>query len=488
MATKLVKHIKFPLALIMSMAIAGSCNGATDYSTNTTSYKSSDQIFPNPERGFWSPSEPIDRNPASPLQLSDLQKVRSQNMTLVRRIYLLSEFKDKPISQSFLDGISKDCETARKAGVKLIVRFTYNWVGGGEDAPRDRILAHLEQLKPIFKDNYDAIAYMEAGFIGYWGQWNRSTNNLVDYALSVTNDARAIFSKILNVLPTSRMVLLPYPKQKMEYFNTTNPLSATEAFNRSERARTGSHNDGFLAGSDDWGFYTYANVERDKAFLNLDNLYVVHGGETANSNSDAQPYIGCSNALKELARLRWSTLNSFDKGYGDGLAVLQKWEKDGCMPEIKRRLGYRFRLLNSSVPRKVKPAGTFSMKFEIANDGWASPYNPRRLEAILRNRQTGNEYYLRVNESPRKWMPGATKIVNIVGGIPANMPAGEYQVLLNLPDPTPRLYNRSAYSIRLANQDVWEASTGYNSLLQSVIVNSSAGGSRYSGSQFFKSR
>jgi hypothetical protein len=284
------------------------------------------------------------------------------------------------------------------------------------------------------------------------------------------------------------MVLLPYPKQKMEIFNTTNSLTSTEAFNGTNRARTGSHNDGFLAGSDDWGFYTYDKVERDKKFLNLDNLYVVHGGETANSNSEAQPYIGCGNALKELARMRWSTLNSFSNGYGDGIGVLQKWQKDGCMPEIKRRLGYRFRLLNSIIPKQVKPAGTFSMKFEIANDGWASPYNPRRLEVILRNRQTGNEYYLPLPEALRRWMPGATKVVNIVGGIPATMPAGEYQVLLNLPDPTTRLYNRPEYSIRLANQNVWEASTGYNSLLQSVIVNPNAAGSNYSGSQFFKSR
>ena len=68
------------------------------------------------------------------------------------------------------------------------------------------------------------------------------------------------------------------------------------------------------------------------------------------------------------------------------------------------------------------------------------------------------------------------------------MPNGEYQVLLNLPDPTTSLHNRPEYSIRLANQDVWEASTGYNSLLQKVIVDSNAEGGEYSGNQFFRSR
>lgn len=480
MATNLLKHIKLPLVLLLSMAIAAKGNAAT------TSYESSSENFPNPERGFFVPFDPVGSYATSPLQLSDLQKAKSNNMTLVRRIYLLSDYRNQPLSQSFLDMITSDCKTARQAGVKLIVRFAYTWLGTGPDAPRDRILSHLDQLQPIFAANYDVIGYMEAGFIGAWGQWNRSTNNLVDnWTLGVTDDSRAIFSKILSVLPVERMVAVPYAKNKIELFNTTTPLASQEAFSGTNQARTGAHDDGFLSGSDDMGYYTYGKVERDKQFLNLDNLYVVAGGETA---SPTPPSSDCSNALTELARMRWSALNAFNNGSGDGTAVLQGWTTNGCMPEIQRRLGYRFRLSNSTTPDKIKPAGSFSMSFQIVNDGWASPYNPRGLEVLLRNRQTGNEYYLPVNEDPRMWMPGTTNVVKIVAGIPENMPPGEYQVLLNLPDPTTTLYNRPEYSIRLANQNIWEASTGYNSLLQSVIVDPNAGGDGYSGNQFFKSR
>lgn len=477
---KMLKDIKLPLALIISMTIAGSCKAGT------ISYNSSSENFPNPERGFFAPFDPVNDKGVSPLQLSELQKVRSDNMTLIRRYYLISEFRNKPLSQPFLDMVSNDCKTARQAGVKLIVRFAYNWLGGGDDAPPDKILSHLDQLKPIFEANYDVVAYMEAGFIGAWGQWNRSSNNLIDnWTMSVTDDSRAIFSKMLSVFPIQRMVALPYVMNKLELFNTTNPLTPQQAFNRSNQSRTGTHNDGFLADASDFGYYTYGNVERDKKFLNLDNLYVVQGGETAKPSNG---YSSCSNALTELARMRWSALNSFNVGNGDGLAVVQQWKKDGCFQEIQRRLGYRFHLLNSIIPDRVKPAGTFAMNFEIVNDGWASPYNPRKLEVILRNRQTGKEYYLPVSQDPRMWMPGVKVTVNIKGGIPANMLYGEYQVLLNLPDPTPSLHDRPEYSIRLANQDVWEASTGYNSLLQSVIVEPNAAGSGYSGNQFFMSR
>ena len=128
-------------------------------------YKSSSENFPNPERGFFVVIDPIGNDPVPPLQLSELQKIKNQNITLVRKIYLLSEFREKPLSQSFLRMISQDCETARQAGVKLIVRFSYNWLGGGADAPAERIISHLDQLQPILAENYDAIAYMDAGLL-----------------------------------------------------------------------------------------------------------------------------------------------------------------------------------------------------------------------------------------------------------------------------------------------------------------------------------
>ena len=48
--------------------------------------------------------------------------------------------------------------------------------------------------------------------------------------------------------------------------------------------------------------------------------------------------------------------------------------------------------------------------------------------------------------------------------LPANLPAGDYDLLLHLPDAASGLSSRPEYAIRLANQNTWEASTGYNNL------------------------
>ena len=53
--------------------------------------------------------------------------------------------------ESFLNLVSNDLQKARETGVKLIIRFAYNWEQGEPDAPKDRIISHMEQLKPVLQ-------------------------------------------------------------------------------------------------------------------------------------------------------------------------------------------------------------------------------------------------------------------------------------------------------------------------------------------------
>lgn len=52
-------------------------------------------------------------------------------------------------------------EAARAAGVRLIVRFAYNWEQGGYDASASRIDSHLDQLKSVF--SIDILPPLEKG-------------------------------------------------------------------------------------------------------------------------------------------------------------------------------------------------------------------------------------------------------------------------------------------------------------------------------------
>jgi len=452
------------ISIVLIFLLVGAFHGkAQTVSTQTITYEESDTLFPNPERGF-----SAYRN--SKITLSFIEALRNDNITVIQRIYTIPQFVNSPFTQDYLDLIESDFNTARQGGAKLVLRFSYTNDQNGDDAPLEIIFAQLDQLAPLFQKHYDVIAYVEAGFIGAWGEWYYSSNGLNN-----TTARRAVLFKELSVLPVERDVVVRTPGYKKAIFNFSDPLTPDSAFSGSFRARTGAHNDCFLSNRTDMG--TYSSVEADKTYLNLDNRYVPQGGETCGAST----YSVCSNSLIDMARMHWSVLN---KDYHPD--VINGWITNGCMDEIKRRLGYRLSLLQASLQDSVPPGGVFNLSFQIKNSGFASPYNPRNLEVILQNIETGDKYFLILNEDPRFWMAGDTVRVRVKAGIPADIPGGGYQTFLHLADPEPSIHNRPEYAIRLANADVWVDSTGYNSLLHTLTIDTNAPGEIYSGDSLFR--
>ncbi len=430
----------------------------------TIHYSPSDEIIFNPERGF---STQIQSGINSAL----INSLKAQKISVIHRIYTLPQFVDKPIPDSYLKGIERDFTRAREGGMKLVLRFSYTDRINGQDAALDTILIHIGQLEPILRRNADVIAYVEAGFIGAWGEWYYSS-----HGLNNTRDRRTVLYALLDALPEERAVVVRTPDYKRRILEDDTPLQENEAFSGSRKSRIGAHNDCFLADATDMGTYLGHNIEGDKNYLNQDNRYVPQGGETCSPSA----YSDCGHALTDLARMHWSVLN---KDYHKD--VLAQWETEGCMDEIKKRLGYRFVLLQAQLADSVKPGGKMQIHFELANEGFASPFNPRLLEIIIRNEETKKSYRLETNVDPRFWQAGDTVNVAVNGGIPGDIEEGNYQVFLHLADPVHALRYRPEYAIRLANEEVWEDSTGYNRMLHSVAISNASDGVDYSGNLWF---
>lgn len=499
-------------ALLLTSGYQGKLVGAKDSATVRTTYKPSDKNFPNPERGFatnyeapwpadlkitWGFCNPSPENSKKynytawnePLKLELLKSQRTKGESLAMVRYHIADFRNRPLSPKFLKHLDTDFVTIRRAGLKSVIRFAYNWPGGGPDAPIDKVLLHLDQLKPVLRKNVDVIAFMDAGFIGCWGEMHTSTNNLMgmdkDGNAVMNNNSRLIMNKIFDVLPKERMVTVRYPRYKFDYFGSKDwkpiaPIKTSEAFSGSKKARWAQMDDCLVCG--EWNASTLwsprKNAKEILNFLNQDNRYVVQSGEPgdvpkkqpkdADGDGYTTNYDSCPRVLELFKQMRWSTSNS---GFNPSpTSADERWKRDGCYEEIAKTFGYRFRLLESSIPRRVNAGSQLLMSFKIINDGWASPYNPRQLEIILRNRKSGAITRLGLSNDPRFWQAKETQIINVQKRLPSNLTTGEYDVLMNLPDPAPRLKNRPEYSIQLANKDTWEASSGYNSLLRSVIV------------------
>ncbi len=487
------------LAIILATVIALAGVAATLFysfastaSSKTYTYQASNENIPNPERGFF--NERIvyyasNWSGAGGLSTGDLAAVQQSGNRVILVYYVLSNFAstespeqtcsqpyvaDKPLPQDFLDGVTNDLSKIRNAGLKVILRFAYNFGSGLPDAPLCRILGHIAQLGPTLQNNVDVIDLLEAGFVGSWGEWHDSTNGLLtadaDGVDQINSASQSIVNELLKVLPQQRMLAMRYPRFTME-LDGTSPLTTQQAFSGTGQARMGAHNDCFLDGNDEGGTFqesSSATIQGQQTFLQQDNQYVPQVGETC---AVASPNTDCPNALTELAQYHYSALNEdYNKD------VLSDWTNQNCLSQIQEDLGYRFRLTQSVIPTGIAAGQSLNMSFDVANDGWANLYNSRGLELVLRNQQNSSEQYtITLNNDPRTWLSGKTTTVNVSVAVPSNVVAGTYNLYLNLSDPSSSLHANPAYSIQLANTGVWDAQTGYNSLQASLQVTAATG-------------
>lgn len=396
----------------------------------SVTYAILDQPIANPERGLVQYVDITDPN--------DIAFVSGLGVTLANARIHLDAYRFRPIDPAFITSLERGFDRIRRAGLKLILRFQYN-NGSGADPPLAIVIAHLDQLAPILERHADVIAVMQAGFIGAWGEWHNSISRLTRREASA-----AILDKLLAVLPRSRSIQVRSPRFKAAILG--DPI---ESRSTSKRGRVGHHNDCLLASRDDRGTYPEP-IERYRAYLRVDGRNVPVGGETCGLNP---PRTDCDSAVRELRRLHWSYLN---RSYHP--AVIATWKRQGCMRDIARDLGYRLVLRRASWPREVVAGEPVEIDIEIENLGFAAPFNPRSVFLVV-----GDRSVELTGVDPRRWYPGARHVVRARFAVPALEP-GDHALALWLPDPAPMLRPWPAYSVRLANRDVWRPEAGDNRL------------------------
>ncbi|RPI43914.1 MAG: DUF4874 domain-containing protein, partial [Bacteroidetes bacterium] len=209
-------------------------------------YDPDNAAFTNPSRGFYKYTSR--GNAEEPLSPGTLENFREDGYTLIYRIYYLPDFVDSPISQAYLDRIREDFQVVRQSGIKVILRFAYTSKSTEPygDASPDWVLHHIGQLEPLLRENADVIAVWQAGFIGAWGEWyytdhfaTGSPNNVTEEDLQ---ERESVIRAMLDALPLNRQVQLRTPEHKRRIFGDE-PLNETLAYNGSDQARVGHHND-----------------------------------------------------------------------------------------------------------------------------------------------------------------------------------------------------------------------------------------------------
>ncbi len=470
---------------------------------DTVSYTETDADFPNPDRGFYRVAETY-ADAFEPLDSAQLRTWRTLQQaddgnyqvysSLVLRDIVLSSFTSQPLSSGLLAAIDKDFGTARSAGMKIILRFSYTITANPGscpegficppygDASKETVLNHISQLKPLLQKNADVISCMQMGFVGTWGEdyysdyfGDPSSNGAGQMLDQNWTDKSTVIAALLDALPADRMIQVRTPQQKQRYlFGPSVPVTVAgmteaQAYAKTDIARIGFHNDCFISSPDDYGTYEdYGNSSSPrqsstgilKQYVMNDSRFTPVGGETCD---DAySPFNDCEpsgQAQTEMRNLHYSFLNC---AYNN--EVNDDWQTGGCMDAIRKNLGYRFVLVNTVYPADPAVRGMlYSFTCHLVNKGYAAPFNEYPPKIILRNKETGTEYSFDAETDVRTWYSGAVDFkVSILPDI--SIPSGTYAVFLSLSDKYSSLSHRNEYAIRLANNSVWEESSGYNNL------------------------
>ena len=420
-------------------------------------FKESKKAFANPERGFDAGRNWMSASDAV-LSKPFLNAQRVQKRTVLYTGYYLTDFMESDISQEFLDLIDANMRVLREGGVKCVLRFAYKTdmyeTGHPWDAQPEWVHRHIEQLKPVLQRNSDVIMVLQAGFIGVWGEW-AFTDGFISSPKTPEDfiTRRDVVKALLDALPQDRQIAVRTGRYKMNMFLDSYADSVTieTAYNGSDLSRICGHNDCFGADASDMGTFT-KNAERE--FWKKESRYLMMGGETCQISE----YCLCDRSVKDCEDYHWT--------YMSGPAnISNRWKEHGCYDEIEKRLGYRITLTDLHYTPEAVPGKNYRLILELKNTGFAAPMNPRDVELVFVDGNGKKTISQLKWVDPRYWFAGETITIDREIKIPEDA-AGDCAIYLNLPDPEFSLRNNPLFSIRLANDDVWDEKTGYNRLIE----------------------
>lgn len=390
-------------------------------------------------------------------------------------IYLTSFWDADSISQKGLEHIQQLFDGLREHRVKAILRFAYSRddgrIGsghGGSNPDYSRMMKHINQLKPLLEQNFDVISFMEAGFLGTWGEWTPKYGDEQNSSI-----VKALFSAI----PDGYGIVVRYTsiknslKSAVSEYDYSNRIGYANDYFTSGVKNCGSSSSDICLDSDEyrkvanesftvfmrgevpynegppWGFDVF--MEMDRMFRYLKDHHYTAMDITQNFTDNITHW---KTLTVHPALLRKYGV-FFDKAYfrqGDGRVVPRTFYQF-----VRDHLGYRLNLQPASVVKVESDTLVYDLK--ITNTGFATVLNPRPVYLALIDEagQIVREAQLSA-VNPREWQPwakgdAATLLTHRISGkIPLGLPDGEYRVGLWLPDSFASVKYNPAYCIKLA--------------------------------------
>jgi len=369
-----------------------------------------------------------------------------------------------PLSATMLKDINTHIAAFAGTGMRLMVRFTYNFgpIGpGAMDAPLDLISKHIDQVAPILLHYKDFIFAIEAGFIGTWGEWHDSTNGN-DTAVA----HKIVLDKELSYFSGLFPILVREPADLIQYNNGLTPAPGL-----------GLHDDYYASNSTDAG--TWENCDTGAGFCvpqyTSDQLR-----SYAATVSATTTFAGEFGALYPTLQA-CSALDDYSYTYHAQSITLQpspstvatELDNEGCALGFYNKVGTRIELQEATINGSPSANGQLHLALTLANTGYGRVIRQRPVTLLFVSAGKIVAQFpialadldLRQLESSATPIPQTFKIdVTLPSTFPTS---GSVSAVLLIPDPAPSLTAQPAYSLPLNSIDqddlpIFDPATGYN--------------------------
>lgn len=445
-------------AFVAAIAISGCSDVTPEHGeVQPLDYNESVAAIDNPDAGFY-----------RPIYVRVTENGVSYNKSIVNasaRLYHLrcdiSAFSaavngvaDKPLTQAALGGLNDMLAYLRANDKNAVVRFAYDCEFRGEankEPTLPVILQHVEQLCGVLDDYSATVTAVETGLIGPWGEMHTSA---IANAEHITPIVDAFLTRLSNV-----PVLVRTPKMIYDYIGITGDDAEDYVVEASDKAYyLGLYNDGYLGSDTDLG--TYADRDRDIAFLSRQTAHLPFGGEVTVPDSALHDIDVC---VPEMFRIHLSYLNiEWDN------RVIDKWRNSlytsdsgddkayygkTAFEYISNRMGYRY-VIKKSIIGVNDDASEVRVELDLENVGFGNMNKRKRAELLFAD---GNGEIKAVEQAGE--FAGETIIVYSAS---VKLESGDYDVYLRLYGD--ELDGAPLYCVRFANDGLWDANIKANKI------------------------
>lgn len=378
-----------------------------------------------------------------------------------------------PLSAGMLAGIEERLSAFEGTGVRLVVRFTYNFgpIGpGAMDAPVNVISAHIDQLAPILLRHRDLIIALDAGFIGTWGEWHDSTNSNDTAAAqkTVLDKERAYFR---GAFP----VLVRYPGDLIQYSGGAPQVDL------------GVHDDAYASNAFDGGTWNpcIGNAGYCLSGHTSDELksYAAKVSTTTLFTGEFGPI---APALQPCAALDQYSHTYHLQFTSVATTTLVFLKSEGCDTSFYNKVGVRIELHKATLTPEPASGRGLDLAVTLANAGYGRVVRPRPAKAVflLDGRPAAETPIPLPDLDLRQLQPAAKpawQTFNIHLRLPEDFREGRSAIALVFPDPAPSLEAKPAYALPLNSIDdetqspVFDSATGYNLIIPDFDARSGGG-------------